>query len=88
VSVALVTKYAKIMRSTILLSVACQALPYFHALSHKQHDFREILNIKSSFRFSLQILPEAFLILRRIRRDIIIDVHACTRGVTVTIFRF
>jgi hypothetical protein len=75
-SVALVIQHAKRMRRTILSSLACPALPYFSTLSHKRHDFRkQLLNIKCVFLFSLQILSETFLILRRIQRDIIINVH-------------
>jgi hypothetical protein len=36
---------------------------------------KKLLNIKCVFRFYLQILSEIFLILRRIQRDIIINVH-------------
>ena len=39
------------------------------------------------FRFSLQILSEIFLILRRIKRDIIIDVHRTSSKVSVILLR-
>jgi hypothetical protein len=50
----------------------CQALQYFSTLS-KRHDFpeRKLLNTKCVFWFSVQLLSETFLILRRTERDII-----------------
>jgi hypothetical protein len=76
VSVTLVIQHAKRMRRIVLLSVVCLALPYFSTLSHKLHDFgKKFLNIKYVFWFFLQLLSETFLILRRIQRDIIINVH-------------
>ena len=51
----------------------------FSTLSHKRHDFRKkkggLLNTKCVFWFSLQFLPGTFLILRRIRRDVIQNVR-------------
>ena len=41
-------------------------VPIF-SMPHKLHDFqKKLLNIKYVFRFSLQLLSEIFLILRRI----------------------
>ena len=49
----------------------------FSTLSYKGHDFHEkkLLNVKHMFWFSLQSLSESFVILRRIKRNIIINVH-------------
>jgi hypothetical protein len=72
VSVVLVIQHATHMRCIILPSVVCPALPDFSTLSHKWHDVREIqkklLNTTCMFWFSLQLLSETFLILRRIVR--------------------
>jgi hypothetical protein len=68
---------AKHICRIILSPVACLALPYFSTLSHKSYDFRgkKSVNIKCVFWFSLQLLSEIFLILRKIQRDIVINVH-------------
>jgi hypothetical protein len=52
-----------------LSPVGCLAVPHFSTLSNKLHDFRICVDL-----FSLQILFEIFLILRRIPWDIIINV--------------
>ena len=58
VSVALVTQHTKRMRSSIL---ACPAVQYFSQLSQNGAIFgEELLNIKHSFRFSLQICLKHF----------------------------
>jgi hypothetical protein len=51
VSVALVIQRAMRVRCTILLSVACLAIPYSSALIHKQYDFggEKKLNVKVVF---------------------------------------
>jgi hypothetical protein len=67
---SLIIRKAMRVRRIILSSVACSALQYFSTLSHKWHDFlkRKSLNIKCVFWFSLQLLSETFLILRRTER--------------------
>jgi hypothetical protein len=64
-------------------SVACPVLPYFPTLSHKWHDFwvgggrgwGKSLNIKCVFWFSQELLPQTFLILSRIQRDMCTGLH-------------
>jgi len=57
VSIASVIQHAMRLRSTMLSSVACPAVPYFLTISHKRHDFPEekLLNIKCVLRFSSTI---------------------------------
>jgi len=53
-------------------SVAYPALPCVSTLFHKRQDIRKsLLNIKCVFWFSIQLLSETFLILRKTDRDII-----------------
>jgi hypothetical protein len=53
-----------------LSSVASQALQYFSTLSHKWCNFqKKLLNTKCVFWFSLQILHETVLILKRTEQD-------------------
>jgi len=63
------------MRRIILSSVSCLALPHFSKLSHKLHGFRGGGYHTQNVWFPVQFLPELFLILRRIQRDIFIHVH-------------
>jgi len=68
----------------MLSSVTYPALLYFSTLSHKRHDLRKkLLTIKCVFGFSLQILSETFLILRRIYRDSTINVYQSSCKVPV-----
>jgi hypothetical protein len=57
----------------MLSSVVCLALQYISTLSHEGTIFekKKLLNIKCMFWFSLQLLSEIFLILRRIQWVII-----------------
>jgi hypothetical protein len=75
VSVALVIKHAKRMSCIILSSVASLALLYFSTLSHKQHDCRKKVTEYKICVFSLELLSEKFLILRKFQRDIVINIQ-------------
>ena len=77
------------MRRFVLLSVACLAVPYFSTSFLKQDDFRKkLLNIKCVVWFYLRLLSEIFLILRRIQRDIVINVHTSSCKVPVILSGF
>ena len=67
----------------VLSPVTCPAVQYFSTLSPEWYDFwkRKVIQQKKSvFWFSLQILSDSFLLLRRTERDIIENVHtsSCT----------
>jgi hypothetical protein len=75
-SAVLIIQHAESMRRIILSSVACLAVPYFsHYLINGTIFGEKLLNIKCVLWFVLQLLSETFLILRRIQRDIMINVH-------------
>ena len=74
----------------ILSSVVCPAVQYFSTLSHKRHDFRgkNVTEHKMcSLIVSLQILSEAFLILRRNERDMIKNVYWSSHDVPLIIVK-
>jgi hypothetical protein len=81
VSVALVIQHAKRMRRIILSSVACLADPYFPTLSQN----RTIFGKKCYWYYNLL---QIFLIVWRIKRDIIICVHRSSCKAHVVVFRF
>jgi hypothetical protein len=73
----------------ILSSVACLAVPYFSTLSHKRHDFRKkVIEHKMCVLTFSTILSETLLILRRIQRDIIINIHRSSCTLPVILVRF
>ena len=72
VPVTLIIQHAKSMRLIILSSVACLAVPYFFALSHIRHDFKQkITEYKICVLIFCTALFSKFLILRRIQPDIL-----------------
>ena len=61
----------------------------FSTLSHRLYDFRKrLLNIKCVFWFSLQLLSETFLILRRIQRDTVINVYTSSCRISSIVLRY
>ena len=76
------------MRLVILSSVARPAVQYFSILSHKRHDFRENVIEHKMFVLVLFSLSETFLILRRIRGYIVINVLKSSCKVPVILLRF
>jgi hypothetical protein len=87
VFVALGIQHVMRRRRTKLSSVACLALSYLSTLSYKRHDFRgkKLMNINVCW-FSLQLLSETFLILRRTKLDM--NVHGSSCEVLVVLVRF
>jgi hypothetical protein len=75
VFLSLVVHHPKRVYRKILSSVSRPAVPYF-SLSHKRLDFpkKKLLNIKC-VQICIRLLSKAFLILRRISRDIITNVY-------------
>ena len=89
VYVALVIQHAKRMRRIILSAVACLAVPFsFTYLINSKNFVKRYLSIKDLFWFPLQLLFEIFLILRRIKRDIIICVHMSLCKVPIILVTF
>ena len=72
----------------ILSYVGCPAVPYFFHIISNGKIKKKKLNIESVIWFSLQILCETFLILRRIERDMNKYVHRASCKVPVIIVRF
>ena len=59
---------------------------FFFTLAHKLHYFRKKVIERKMFWFFVQILPETFLILRRMQRDI--NLHSFSCKVPVILVRF
>ena len=71
------TQHAKRMRRIFVVCELSGCTIYFehYLINGANLGGKKILNIKCAFWFYLQILSEKFFILRRIQRDIIINVH-------------
>jgi len=64
------------MRRNVLSRMIYLAVPCFSTLSHKRHDFREkVAGHKMCVLILSTTLYELFIILRKIQRDLIINVH-------------
>jgi hypothetical protein len=88
-SVALVIQDAKRMRHIILSSATCLVLRYFSALYHKRHDFWEkVIEHKTCVLILCTSFGWNILILRRIKRDIVLNVHMSSCKVPVVLVRF
>jgi hypothetical protein len=64
---------------------------FFPILCYKMHDFggeKKLSNIKSVFSFSLQILPETSVVVKRNQRDMIKNVYRPSCEVPVILVRF
>ena len=59
-----------------------------HARAHGSARRRNVLSIKCVFGFSMQLLSETFLILRKTERDMIRHVYWCSGTVPVILVRF
>jgi len=70
-------QFASLLLLIILLSVACLDVSYLphYFINGKILGEEELLNINYVFRYSLELLCEIFLIIRRNRRGIIISVR-------------
>jgi hypothetical protein len=77
---ALVIRHEKLVRHVILSCVACLALSIFprHLMNYTIFRKKKLLNIKCVFWFSLQLLSETFLVLRKTHLDINMYWSSCT----------
>jgi len=75
VSVALGIQHAMRMRLIAICGPALLCIISPHDLMNGTIPKGKLLNITVGFRFSLQLLSETFLILRRIQPDITINAH-------------
>jgi len=76
------------MRRITVSSVACLVLPYFsHYLTKARFSGGGIIE-QNVIWFSLHLLYDTFLVLRRIQRHIIINVHRSSYKIPVILSRF
>jgi hypothetical protein len=78
VFVAQMTQYAKLMLRIILSSVAYLSVPFFSSpyLINGTSFWKTLLRVKFVYRFPLLRSSEMFLILKRTRWNIFIDMHS------------
>ena len=89
VSAAVVIQHAVRMR-LVLLSVTCDCTMFFPHFLAKDTTFerKKSLNVKCVFWFSLKLMSETFLILRRTERDMIKNEYCSSCKAPVIIVRY
>jgi hypothetical protein len=88
VSVALGIQHATRVRHIVIYGLSGCTIIFPHFLINGNIFEKTLLDIKCVFWFSLQLLSETFLILRRIKRDIITNVYRSSRKVPFILVRF
>ena len=84
-----VIRHAQRMRRIMLSFLDCLIVLYFsHYLLKGAICGKSLLNVKYVFKFSPRLLSETFLVLRRIRLDIIVNVQRSSCKVHVILVRF
>ena len=75
---------------TVLSSVACLALKFFHINLHRARfsEKNKLLNMQGTYWFSLQLLCETFLILRRIEQDMMKNIYLSSCKLHVILVRY
>ena len=87
-SVSLVTQHSLHVRYTVICGLSASAT-IFHVISYMARlKGQKLFNIKHVLLFCLQSFSDTFLILRRIQRDIIINVRRYSSEVPVILGRF
>ena len=87
VSLALVIQHAMCMRHILICCLSGSTI--FPTFPHQRHCFiKNVTEYKMCVWFSLQLLSETFLILRRNERDMIKNVHISSFEVPVILVRF
>ena len=88
VFVALVIQHAMRLRHIVICGPSGSTLFFPHYLINGKISGEKLLNTKCVFWFSLQILSETFLIVRRTERDMIKNVYRSSCKVPVIFVRF
>jgi hypothetical protein len=86
---AFVIQHAMHMRHSVICGLSDYTNNIFHIISYTARFLRKkVINIKCVFLFSVQLLSEIFLILRRIKRDMIENVNWSSREDSVILVPF